>query len=155
VAEGSESGGLFARSESAGAPARDRGGWGAVRSLGIGLLIIVGIPLKSNSWNQLTIGAYLGSDHNGTEFEINGQFPDTGMMTLAILTVENRRLHSLTPSNRRKMIVLMIVLKEGEQTVNANVEGSFYPCFIREPYPGGYESSHTPLSKLLDSIGAR
>jgi hypothetical protein len=36
---GSESGGLLARSESGIAPACDRGGWGALRSLGIGLLV--------------------------------------------------------------------------------------------------------------------
>src|ERR1700675_4522881 len=40
VAEGSESGGLLARSESGIAPACDRGGWEALRSLGIGLLVI-------------------------------------------------------------------------------------------------------------------
>src|SRR6202163_1239492 len=40
LAAGSASGGLLARSESAVAPGRDRGGWGALRSLGIGLLII-------------------------------------------------------------------------------------------------------------------
>src|SRR5216684_3228717 len=39
VAEGSESGGLLARSESGIAPACDRGGWGALRSLGIGLWV--------------------------------------------------------------------------------------------------------------------
>src|SRR6202790_2457600 len=40
VAEGSERGGLFARSESGIAPACDRGGWGALRSLSIGLLVL-------------------------------------------------------------------------------------------------------------------
>ena len=40
VAEGSASGGLLARSESAVAPGYDRGGWEALRSLGIGLLVI-------------------------------------------------------------------------------------------------------------------
>src|ERR1700683_3104394 len=40
VAEGSESGGLLARSESGIAPACDSGGWGALGSLGVGLLII-------------------------------------------------------------------------------------------------------------------
>jgi hypothetical protein len=40
VAEGSESGGLLARSLSGIAPACDRGGWGALRSLGIGLLVL-------------------------------------------------------------------------------------------------------------------
>jgi len=39
LAEGSESGGLLARSESGIDPACDRGGWGALRSLGIGLLV--------------------------------------------------------------------------------------------------------------------
>jgi len=36
---GSESGGLLARSLSGTAPAYDRGGWGALRSLGIGFLV--------------------------------------------------------------------------------------------------------------------
>ena len=40
VAEGPASGGLLARSESAVAPGYDRGGWEALRSLGIGLLVI-------------------------------------------------------------------------------------------------------------------
>jgi hypothetical protein len=40
VAEGSESGGLLARSESGVAPAYDNGGWGASRYLGIGLLVL-------------------------------------------------------------------------------------------------------------------
>jgi hypothetical protein len=39
VAAGSESGGLLARSESGIAPACDKGGWGALRSLGVGLLV--------------------------------------------------------------------------------------------------------------------
>ena len=38
VADGSESGGLLARSESGIAPACDRGGWGALRSLGCRLI---------------------------------------------------------------------------------------------------------------------
>jgi hypothetical protein len=38
VPEGSTSGGFFARSESGGAPRCDNGGWGALRSLGVGLL---------------------------------------------------------------------------------------------------------------------
>jgi hypothetical protein len=38
MGDGSESVGLVARSESGIAPACDRGGWGAVRSLGTGLL---------------------------------------------------------------------------------------------------------------------
>ena len=40
VAAGSESGGFLARSESGVAPGCDRGGWGALRSLGTGLLVI-------------------------------------------------------------------------------------------------------------------
>src|ERR1039458_10014176 len=40
VADGSESGGLLARSESGIAPACDRGGWGALRSLGAGLFVL-------------------------------------------------------------------------------------------------------------------
>jgi hypothetical protein len=40
VAEGSESGGLLARSESGIAPACDKGGWGELRSLGTGLLVL-------------------------------------------------------------------------------------------------------------------
>ena len=40
VAEGSGSSGLWARSESGIAPACDRGGWGALRSLSIGLLVL-------------------------------------------------------------------------------------------------------------------
>src|ERR1700730_10448180 len=40
VAEGSASGGLLARSESGVAPRCDRGGWGALRSLGSGLSVI-------------------------------------------------------------------------------------------------------------------
>jgi hypothetical protein len=40
VAEGSASGGLLARSESGAEPGYDRGGWGALRSLGIGLFLI-------------------------------------------------------------------------------------------------------------------
>jgi hypothetical protein len=39
VAGASESGGLLARSESGIAPAYDRGGWEALRSLAIGLLV--------------------------------------------------------------------------------------------------------------------
>ena len=38
-AAGSESGGLLARSESGIAPACDKGGWGALRSLGVALLV--------------------------------------------------------------------------------------------------------------------
>jgi len=40
VAEGSESGGLLARSESGTAPAYDKGGWGELRSWGTGLLVL-------------------------------------------------------------------------------------------------------------------
>jgi hypothetical protein len=40
VAHGSTSGGFLARSESGGAPGCDKGGWGALRSLGIDLLLI-------------------------------------------------------------------------------------------------------------------
>jgi hypothetical protein len=40
VAEGSASGGFLARSESGVAPGYDGGGWGALRSLGIGLRVI-------------------------------------------------------------------------------------------------------------------
>src|SRR5580658_7866159 len=39
--DGSVSGGLLARSESGVAPRYDRGGWGALRSVGVGLLICV------------------------------------------------------------------------------------------------------------------
>src|SRR5579872_5294383 len=38
--EGSTSGGFLARSESGGAPRCDNGGWGALRSLGVGLLLL-------------------------------------------------------------------------------------------------------------------
>src|SRR5512141_883699 len=40
VAEGSESGGRLARSESGIAPACDKGGWGALRNRGAGLLAL-------------------------------------------------------------------------------------------------------------------
>src|ERR1700683_3625383 len=43
VGGASESGGLLARSESGIAPVYDSGGWGALRSLGIGLLVISAI----------------------------------------------------------------------------------------------------------------
>ena len=41
--EGSTSGGFFARSESGGAPRCNNGGWGALRSLGVGLLLLRGV----------------------------------------------------------------------------------------------------------------
>ena len=47
MAEGSASGGLLARSESGAAPGRDRGGWAALCSLGIGLLDMGHIPIVS------------------------------------------------------------------------------------------------------------
>src|SRR6202161_2878976 len=49
VAAGSESGGLLARSESGIAPACDRGGWGALRRLGVSLLVRWIIAFFSNA----------------------------------------------------------------------------------------------------------
>jgi hypothetical protein len=61
VAEGSESGGLLARSESGIAPACDKGGWGELRSLGTGLLVLwlINVVLSGtpdqHAWLRLVI----------------------------------------------------------------------------------------------------
>jgi hypothetical protein len=58
-AEGWTSGGLLARSESAGAPACDRGGCGALRSFGVSLLIRLIFPLPPAALIRLFIFFYL------------------------------------------------------------------------------------------------
>src|ERR1700684_4382467 len=55
VARVSPSGGFLARSESGIAPGCDRGGWGALRSLGISFLApwIISLPLPRGQWIAL------------------------------------------------------------------------------------------------------